>query len=281
LLYPSGKVSTIQEQQLTTAGNNVTALQVQGDFDDCQRLVKDAFKDEHLRKQFPITSANSINIARWLPQSVYYAVGISQLPEVDGVGKTVCSVPSGNYGNLTAGILAAKMGAPIDHFIAASNVNKTVPEFLETGTYTPKPSIETLSNAMDVGDPSNFARLLHLYNHDYEAIVSEISGFSFSDDQTLAAIKEGFDKFKYTFDPHAAIGYLGLKNFLISQSADNWRGIILETAHPSKFHETVSKAIETEVEMPERLRKCLEKESHLIKMNPNYADFKEYLLSRS
>lgn len=281
LLYPAGKVSNIQEQQLTTAGDNVTALQVQGDFDDCQRLVKDAFKDDHLRKQFPITSANSINIARWLPQSVYYAVGVSQLPEVDGVDKTVCSVPSGNYGNLTAGILAAKMGTPIDHFIAASNVNKTVPEFLETGTYTPKPSIETLSNAMDVGDPSNFARLLHLYNHDYEAIVNEISGFSFSDDQTIDAINEAFNTFGYIFDPHAAIGYLGLKGFLASESAENWRGIILETAHPSKFHETVSRAIEREVEIPEQLRKCLDREPHSIKINTSYADFKEYLLSRA
>ena len=282
LLYPSGKVSNIQEQQLTTAGNNVTALQVQGDFDDCQRLVKEAFKDDHLRNQFPITSANSINIARWLPQSVYYAVGVSQLPGslADEKLKTACSVPSGNYGNLTAGILAAKMGAPIDHFIAASNINKTVPEFIKTGTYTPKASKETLSNAMDVGDPSNFARLCHLYNHNYEAIVREVSGYSYTDEQTLSAIKEGFNQFEYTFDPHAAIGYLGLKDFLADQTSTNWRGIILETAHPSKFHETVSLATGCELAMPERLRTCLDKESHSIALEPHYADFKEYLLSR-
>jgi len=276
LLYPSGKVSTIQEKQLTTAGKNVTALEVLGDFDDCQRLVKKAFADHALRNEVPLTSANSINIARWLPQSVYYAIGLAQLPMN---GRTVVSVPSGNYGNITAGILAQKMGIPIHHFVAASNQNDTIPEYLSTGIYRPRPSRQTLSNAMDVGNPSNFERLIHLFNNNFKQLKANVSGYAFSDDNTLQAILEGHKKFGYMFDPHGAIGYLGLRKFLGKPNNQHLQGIILETAHPAKFHQTVKRAINQSVEMPANLQNCLKKEGYSVRIKPDYHSFKDFLLN--
>jgi len=279
LLYPSGKVSNIQEKQLTTAGENVTALQVAGDFDDCQKMVKQAFGDKELRGEKNITSANSINIARWLPQSVYYAMGVAQLPMSNQ--PLAISVPSGNYGNLTAGLLACKMGLPVDQFIAASNRNSTVPEYLETGKYKPRPSQETLSNAMDVGDPSNFARLTDLFSGDYEALTEILTGYSYSDEETMKAIAQIYKSTGYMADPHGAIGYLGLKEFLDHHSVEKWRGIFLETAHPSKFHETVGRAVQKEVTMPQRLAACLSKSSHSIRISPDYAQLRKFLLHRA
>ena len=275
ILYPAGKVSEIQEMQLTGMDKNITALKVDGTFDDCQNLVKSAFMDLELKEKINLSSANSINIARLIPQSFYYFHAISQL---NGNNKPVVfSVPSGNYGNITAGLLGKSIGLNIDKFVASSNVNKIVPDYLETGNFFPKPSIETISNAMDVGDPSNFARILALYNHNHENIKKDIYGCHFTDDETRSTIKSISEKTGYILDPHGAVGYLGLKKYLQNNNA---LGIFLETAHPGKFAETVQNEIKSEVGIPVRLKEYLTKGKKYIEMNTDYETFKEYLLDK-
>lgn len=275
LLYPSGKVSKTQEQQLTTLGKNIFAFEVEGVFDDCQRLVKQAFHDNDLKNIFSMTSANSINIARLLPQSFYFFEAYKQVK--DKSLPFVVSVPSGNFGNLTAGLIAQFMGLPIAKFIAAVNANDIFPNYLGSGKYEPKDSVQTLSNAMDVGNPSNFARIISLFSNDVESIRNKISSSSYRDEQTLSAIKEVKEKFGYTIDPHGAVGYLALKKYLDNSGNKNVNAAILETAHPSKFSETVDDVLKEKTKMPERLSVCLEREKRSVLTQKDYASFKETL----
>lgn len=275
ILYPANKVSRIQEQQFTTLGENITALEIDGTFDDCQRLVKAAFTDRNLNEQLQLTSANSINIARLIPQTFYYFYGYAQLHGKSN--SVVLSVPSGNYGNLTAGLIAKKMGLPIHQFLAASNANDIIPEYLQSGKFNPRPSVETISNAMDVGDPSNFARILELYKNDLSVIRGDIFGASFTDDETRDAIQEVDSKYNYTMDPHGAVGFLALRNYLESQD-QKFSGIFLETAHPAKFLEHVQPLVNHKVEIPERLEASLEKAKKSIPMEASLEDLKAFLL---
>ena len=273
ILYPSGKVSPLQEKQLTTLGENITALEIQGTFDDCQALVKRAFLDSDLKSQINLSSANSINIARLIPQSFYYFEAYKQVKKPRR--NVVFSVPSGNFGNLTAGLFAKKMGLPVKHFIASTNQNDIVPAYLSSGKYEPKPSIQTISNAMDVGNPSNFVRMLDLYCSTWNIMQDDIKGFSFDDEATKKGIAEVFKKYDYTIDPHGAVGYLAFKSYLKNhRKAD---GIILETAHPSKFPEEVERCIGREVDIPERLARLADKEKKAVFMQPNFEDFKSWL----
>ncbi|MCX6735420.1 MAG: threonine synthase [Candidatus Peregrinibacteria bacterium] len=272
LLYPSGKVSKIQEQQLTTMGGNIHALEIDGTFDDCQRLVKTAFVDKELKTIFAenndsLGSANSINIARLIPQSFYYFYAYAQLKNKD---YAVFSIPSGNLGNLTAGLIAKKMGLPIKKFIAANNSNNSFTEYLHTGNFTAKASVTTISNAMDVGNPSNFVRILELYENNLEKIRQDISSADFSDEKTAAAIKEVYEKYHYTMDPHGAVAYLGLKTFSPC-------GIFFETAHPAKFLDVVEPIIGTKIQIPERLASCLTKTKVTTKLSKEFQDFKNFL----
>ncbi len=273
ILYPAGKVSKIQEQQLTTMGQNITALEVDGTFDDCQALVKTAFGDADLNAKLSLTSANSINIARLLPQSFYYFYAWAQLQPTDK--KVVFSVPSGNYGNLTGGLLAKQMGLPIDSFIASANINKVVPDYLNTGKYEPKASVQTISNAMDVGAPSNFARMMELYQEKHADIIKDVKGAWFSDEETQAAIADVYNRNKYILDPHGAVGYLGLKKYLNTESEV---GVFLETAHPAKFKDTVEKVLNTEIRVPDYLQECLGKEKKSILISKDFSAFKSFLL---
>lgn len=276
VLYPSGKVSDVQEKQFTTLGRNITALEVQGTFDDCQRLVKAAFLDVGLRERYFLTSANSINIARLIPQTFYYFHGYAQrkrrhLP-------VVFSVPSGNFGNLTAGLIARRMGLPVHKFIAATNVNDVVPEYLHTGNLRPRPSRHTLSNAMDVGNPSNFARMMDLYGGNLSFIQTDIIGCGFSDDETRKAMKDVSRKFGYILDPHGAVGYLGLKKYMVENSGAV-NGIFLETAHPSKFGDAVEKVIDKKVPLPETLQKFLAGKKQTVLVDSGYEVFRSTLVN--
>ena len=271
LLYPKGKVSKIQEQQLTTIGQNVTALEVDGTFDDCQHLVKTAFLDVELNRKLNLSSANSINIARLLPQSFYYSYAYSKVKESSE--NVYFCVPSGNLGNLCGGLLAKKMGIPIDGFIAASNANDIVPNYLETQNFSPRASIQTISNAMDVGNPSNFSRVLDLYDHDYQKISKDIKGISFNDDETRTLISEVYAKYKYLMCPHTAIGYGGLKHYVEKEDA----GVFISTAHPCKFIDIVEPLISDKIEIPTRLQKIVDRKKHAISMKKNFADFKSFL----
>jgi threonine synthase len=273
ILYPKGKVSDLQEKQMTTLGANIHALAITGTFDDCQRLVKQAFLDEDIASIFGLTSANSINLARLLPQMIYYFYAYGQLAHLKK--PVIFSVPSGNYGNLTAGLIAQKMGLPIHHFIAASNANKIVPEYLRSGIYEPKPSIETISNAMDVGDPSNFVRMQQLFNHSIAEFREHISGYSYSDDDTRTTIKSLYENQGYIADPHGAIGYQALKDYL--QEKDPI-GVFLETAHPIKFRQEVELAIRKELPVPEQLQEALNKEVKSDNIGVGYDSFKMELI---
>lgn len=270
VLYPSGKVSNIQEKQFTTLGQNITALEVDGSFDDCQRLVKEAFLDEELNKRFFLTSANSINIARLIPQSFYYFYAWSRLKNRSNV---VFSVPSGNFGNLTAGLIAKRMGLPISHFVASTNRNDIVPEYLESGIFNPKPSQSTISNAMDVGNPSNFARLMDLYANDLNKVKADITGYRFSDEETKRAMREVYKTSNYMLDPHGTVGYLGLKKYLAEHTETT--GVFLETAHPAKFLEVVEETLKTEVKIPERLRSFLMGNKLTITCPTDFRSFKK------
>jgi len=273
ILYPKGKVSEIQEKQLTTLGQNITALEVDGTFDDCQTMVKKAFLDSEITKNKKLTSANSINLARWLPQMFYYFFAYKQLQERKE--KLVFSVPSGNFGNICAGLLAREMGLPIDHFIAANNANNTVTNYLETEDYKPKPSVQTISNAMDVGDPSNFVRVLKLFNDEHAVLKQHFSAYSFDDETTRQAIKEVYSETKYVMDPHGAVGYLGLKKFL--ESNPEYYGTFLETAHPVKFLDSVEPVIKEKVKIPASIEGLLDKQKKSLQIN-NYEELRDYLL---
>ena len=275
ILYPKGKVSTIQEKQLTTLGQNVVALEVDGVFDDCQDMVKTAFLDQQIKDVRPLTSANSINVARWLPQMFYYILAVRSL--IAQQKKIVFSVPSGNFGNLCAGMMAQQMGFPIHHFVASNNRNKAVVNYLDSGVYEPKPAIQTLSNAMDVGAPSNFIRIQKIMNNDLIKLRKLLTGFSYTDDETKKAIKELFDDHNYMADPHGAVGYLGLKDYL-AQEQDDQYGVFLETAHPVKFLDVVEDTLKTTVPVPERIAALMEKEKQSVPIQ-NYEELKAYLLS--
>jgi threonine synthase len=273
ILYPSGKVSDLQEKQLTTLGKNITALEINGTFDDCQALVKEAFLDQQLNGKYHLSSANSINIARLIPQSFYYFEAYKQ---ISGLGKEVVfSVPSGNFGNLTAGLLAKKMGLPVKRFIAATNINKIVPDYLESGLYRPKPSVATISNAMDVGNPSNFVRILDMFDQDYKALSRLISGFWLDDRETRAAMQEAYNKYNYICDPHGAIAYKSLDHL-----GEGEFGIFLETAHPAKFLDIVNDCLDIKTEIPASLLALTDKQKQATKLNNDFAGFKSFLMSR-
>ena len=273
IFYPKGKVSEIQEKQLTTLGHNITAFEVDGVFDDCQEMVKTAFLDSGL-SNLNLTSANSINVARWLPQMFYYFIAFRALKSKNK--RLVFSVPSGNFGNICAGIMGQQMGLPIDHFVASTNVNDAVPRYLETGTYNPMPTIQTISNAMDVGNPSNFIRVQKIFNNDAVKMKKYLSGYRYTDQQTRKALKEIYDLKNYIADPHGAVGYLGLKEYLNQQKEDLY-GVFLETAHPVKFFDSVNKTLKLEVAIPERLKDTLSKEKVSVPIK-DYSELKAYLL---
>ena len=273
ILYPKGKVSEVQEQQLTTLGQNITALEVDGVFDDCQDMVKTAFLDQDITQYKQLTSANSINIARWLPQMFYYFIAYRTLKKKNK--PLVVSVPSGNFGNICAGLMAREIGLPIDHFIASTNINDVVPDFLSTGVYTPKKSSPTISNAMDVGDPSNFIRILKIFGDDLNNLKETLSGYRFTDDETREALKEIYTTSGYVADPHGAVGYLGLKAYL--KDHPEKYGIFLETAHPVKFLDTVEDSLNIKVDIPERLKETLSKTKKSIPIQ-DYQGLKDFLL---
>lgn len=272
ILYPSGKISDIQEKQLTTLGKNITALEVNGTFDDCQDMVKTAFMDTDINKKIKLTSANSINVGRWLPQMFYYFLAYKQLKSKNK--ELVISVPSGNFGNVCAGLLAKQLGLPVTHFIAATNNNDIVPNFMESGEYNPKPSVATISNAMDVGDPSNFVRIRHLFNDDLALLRENLSSYSFTDEQTKGAMRKIYNENTYVADPHGAVAYLGLKKY--QESNPNTYGIFLETAHPVKFLDIVEDTIRENIELPEKIAKLMDKKKKSIKI-ADYIEFKNYL----
>jgi threonine synthase len=277
ILYPHNKVSPMQEKQFASLGENIAAFAVDGTFDDCQRLVKQAFLDEELKNIFQFSSANSINIARWLPQSVYYFYIYAQLKKQlkNKLYPLVISVPTGNLGNLTAGLLARKMGLPVSCFIAATNDNNTIPEFLKSGVYTPKSSVQTISNAMDVGNPSNYSRLLYLYNNDYNAICEEVKGFYVGDDATKAALIDVYTNRNYLMDPHGTVGFLALKEIL----KENETGVFLETAHPAKFSEVVEPLIHKAVPLPQSLKKFENRVVKSQQVSNDYKTFKQKLIT--
>lgn len=277
LLYPSGKVSDIQEMQLTTFDKNIIALEIDGTFDDCQALVKSAFVDEEINSKMKLSSANSINIARLIPQSFYFFNAYKQLE--DKSKDVYISVPSGNLGNLTAGLLAMEMGLPIKKFIGATNSNSVFTEFIASGKYEPRSSVKTLSNAMDVGAPSNLARIQSLYEED-SIILEDISSNTHNDDQTIKKIKETYQKHNYIIDPHGAVGMLALEQFVREQNIENYSGIIVETAHPAKFKDTVDEALDIDIKLPEALQKCMLKEKKTTKLPSDYSEFKGYLLQQ-
>lgn len=274
ILYPSGKVSPVQELQLTTCGQNIKALEVTGSFDDCQAMVKDAFMDADLNKKLTLTSANSINVARWLPQQLYYFFAWQQWEEKEH--PPVIAVPSGNFGNICAGLLAHVSGLPVQHFIAACNVNDAVPEYLRSGNYRAKTAVATISNAMDVGSPSNFIRVMELFGSNYEQIKEKISGYTVSDEITKQTIADVYREFGYILDPHGAVAYDALEQYLSHHPEQ--KGIFLETAHPVKFPDTVEAMIGKKIEIPESAKYLFEKEKHSVKMNASFVDLKEWLL---
>jgi len=281
ILYPAGMVSEIQEKQLTTMGENITALEVAGTFDDCQRLVKQAFVDPELSRTFTLTSANSINIARLIPQSFYYFYAYSLLRKQKQSGENnkpiVFAVPSGNFGNITAGAFAKKMGLPIKAFIAAVNANDVVPKYLESREYQPQTTIKTISNAMDVGDPSNFTRLLELYKHEITKIRGDFWSISISDEETRATIQEVFKRGNYLLDPHGAVGYSGLKRFL-AQAEVGTRGVVLATAHPIKFVDVIKPLVDCELPIPKQLESHLHQSKDSIPLANSFSSLKKYLL---
>jgi len=296
VLYPKGKVSEIQEKQFTTLGQNITAIEVDGTFDDCQALVKSAFMDRELNEHLQLTSANSINVARFLPQAFYYFYAYAQLKKVmsdelratsavlhDGAAHSslvacnpslaIC-VPSGNFGNITAGLFGKRMGLPVERFIASNNRNDIFFQYLQTGVYTPRPSIATIANAMDVGDPSNFARVLDLYGGSHAAISAEISGATYTDEQIAETMREVWKKDHYLLDPHGACGFRALAEGLKPGET----GVFLETAHPAKFKDTVEKIIGEAVEIPAKLQAFMRGEKKSLPMSKDFADFKQYLM---
>ena len=281
ILYPSGKVSPVQEKQLTTLGKNIHALEVDGTFDDCQQMVKQAFIDIELTDKLFLTSANSINVARWLPQQFYYFFAYKQwrnTPLGNGGNPPVISVPSGNFGNICAGILAMQSGLPVHHFIAACNVNDIVSDYLQTEVLRPKQAVATLSNAMDVGNPSNFVRILEIFHHQFPELKNKLSSYTITDEETVATIREVHYKYNYLLDPHGAVGYLALQRYLKSNAAH--KGMFLETAHPVKFPDAVESATGTTVEIPSSLKSIMQSEKKSTVIKADYWQLKDYLLKR-
>jgi threonine synthase len=287
ILYPSGKVSPVQEKQLTALGKNIHALEIEGTFDDCQQMVKQAFADEELNQKLFLTSANSINVARWLPQQFYYFLaykqwsGLSRKLSGNKKHPPVISVPSGNFGNICAGILANRSGLPVHHFIAACNVNDVVTKYLEASSpdvngIKPQATIPTLSNAMDVGNPSNFVRILEIFNRQFPELKNKLTSYSISDADTVATIKEVYQQHSYLLDPHGAVGYLSLKKYL--EAHPSAKGIFLETAHPVKFPDAVEETIGKKIDIPFSLKEIMDKEKKSILMNANYNELKTYLM---
>jgi len=275
VLYPKGKVSKIQESQFTTLGKNITAIEVDGVFDDCQALVKNAFMDSDLNKHMKLTSANSINVARFLPQAFYYFYAYAQMKKRGYAENLVMCVPSGNFGNITAGLFGVKMGLPFKRFIAANNANDIFYKYLKTGKYEPKASLQTLANAMDVGDPSNFARIYDLYKGNHDAIISYISGCTFTDDMIRESMKECYHDNGYILDPHGTCGYRALKEGL----KHGEKGVFCETAHPAKFKDTVEPIIGTDIEIPERLAAFMRGKKESVSMTNNFENFKAFLMN--
>lgn len=275
VLYPKGKVSPIQECQFTTLGKNITALEIDGVFDDCQALVKSAFMDEELNKKMYLTSANSINVARFLPQAFYYFYAVAQLHKLGKKDNIVICVPSGNFGNITAGLFGKRMGMPVKRFIAANNRNDVFFQYLNSGVYTPKASVQTIANAMDVGDPSNFARVLDLYGHSHEAIKNDISGCTYTDEQISETLLDCYRKHGYLLDPHGAVGYRALSEYLGSDEV----GVFLETAHPAKFKDTVDRILGEDISIPEKLQAFMKGTKQSINLPKDFASFKAFLMN--
>lgn len=276
VLYPKGKVSRIQEAQFTTLGQNITAIEVDGTFDDCQALVKSAFMDSELNAHMKLTSANSINVARFLPQMFYYFYAYAQLAKRgQDLSNIVVSVPSGNFGNITAALIGKRMGLPIKRFIAANNRNDIFLNYLNTGVYTPKPSVATIANAMDVGDPSNFARVLDLYKHSHKAISDEISGYSYTDEQIAETMTKTYKETGYILDPHGAVAYRSLEEGLKPEET----GVFIETAHPAKFKSTVESIIGEEIDIPDRLAAFLNSDKQTVELPTSFDKFKQFLMS--
>ncbi|MCG7857876.1 threonine synthase [Flavihumibacter sediminis] len=273
ILYPSGKVSAVQEKQLTTFGGNIQALEVEGNFDDCQKMVKEAFRDKELKEKIFLTSANSINVARWLPQQFYYFFALQQWKQKEA---PVFSVPSGNFGNICAGIMAWKTGLPVKHFIAACNSNDVVSDYLHTGIYQPKTAVPTISNAMDVGNPSNFSRILELFHNNADHLKDIFSSYTTSDDRTREVMMDVYRNDDYLLDPHGAVGYDALLNWLSMHPNDN--GIVLETAHPIKFLDIVEPLIQEQIEIPENIRYTMSKQKDSILIGNNYEALRSFLL---
>ncbi len=278
VLYPKGLVSAIQECQFTTLGKNITAIEVDGTFDDCQRLVKSAFMDDDLNAKMKLTSANSINVARFLPQAFYYFYAYAQLKKIspEKARNMIISVPSGNFGNITAGLFGAKMGLPVKHFIASNNRNDIFFEYLKTGEYKPRPSVATIANAMDVGDPSNFARILDLYGHSHDAIANEISGARYTDEEIKDTVRKCYKDTGYLLDPHGACGYQALKDYM--KAGDT--GVFLETAHPAKFKDTVEGIVGESIEIPEKLQEFMKGTKQSVSMTKDFESFKAFLMNR-
>ena len=276
VLYPKGKVSPIQECQFTTLGQNITALEIDGVFDDCQRLVKSAFMDPDLNRHMRLTSANSINVARFLPQAFYYFNAYARMKELGKADRLVVCVPSGNFGNITAALFGHRMGLPINRFIAANNSNDVFYQYLQTGEYHPQPTRQTLANAMDVGDPSNFARVIDLYGGSHERIASLIGGAAYTDYSIRAALRECYESHHYLCDPHGACGYQALKDLLLPGET----GVFCETAHPAKFKEKVDATVGTDTAIPERLAAFMRGTKQSVALGKDFGDLKEYLLKR-
>ena len=277
VLYPKGKVSPIQECQFTTLGQNLTALEIDGVFDDCQALVKNAFMDPELNARMKLTSANSINVARFLPQSFYYFWGYAQMKRMGLADRLVVCTPSGNFGNICAGLFAKRMGLPVERFIAANNANSVFYDYLRTGVYSPRPSVQTIANAMDVGDPSNFARIIDLYGHSWEAVCNDISGTTYSDVQIADTIRDVYSRTGYLCDPHGACGFRALSEGLRPGET----GLFCETAHPAKFKDTVESIIGAPVAVPEKLQAFMRGTKESTPLPKDFPSFKDYLTKKS
>ncbi|CAM2888782.1 threonine synthase [Chryseobacterium flavum] len=277
ILYPKNRVSPVQEKQLTALGENISALEVNGSFDDCQNLVKQAFSDEEINNQLFLTSANSINIARWLPQQIYYLIALKQWIQQYKELPVIC-VPSGNFGNICAGLLAHFRRLPASHFIAACNANHVIPDYFETQNYQPQKAVTTLSNAMDVGNPSNFVRILELFGHKFEALKNKISAYSINDNQTMSTITEVYEKYGYILEPHSAVAYAAMIQYL--QENPEQKGFILGTAHPVKFPEAVEKAIHSQIVIPELLNELMKKKKKTVEINPDFEELRRFLLHK-
>ena len=279
ILYPTKKVSPLQEKQLTTLGENITALEVDGTFDDCQYMVKEAFVDETLNKKINLSSANSINIGRLYPQSTYYVWAYNYLKDLTGAKEVIFCTPSGNFGNLTGGLLANKMGLPVKKFIAATNINDVVPEYLDTGIFSPRPSLQTYSNAMDVGNPSNFDRMLALYKTK-ENMKKDIVGYKVTDNEVLSTIKKVYERYNYLLDPHGAVGYKASESFIEEYNEMESPIIFLETAHPAKFGEVIETNLGIKIDIPDILKEYMQKEKNAIFIKNSFSDLKEFLIAR-